>query len=316
MTNLPATTQAAALTPFDEIQRMGAAIAKSGLFGIKTPDQAVALMLIAQAEGRHPATVARDYDIIQGRPAKKAEAMLRDFQAAGGSVEWHQRDDKAADATFSPPRGNPVRVTWTVEKEAKAAGLAGKDNWKKFTRAMLHARCVSEGVRATWPAATSGMYVPEEVQDIAAEHAPAKARDVSPAEAFTGAPAREIPTATPQADALLPPAEEKRAKDAWKDDRAIELGWADRRAQTAAVMGYLDDAKGFSITAEWTAPRLKKLGRTTLWGLKPDELAELHQELRDAGDHGERFKSNGKTPPPQPDGPPQFADLPDDGVPF
>ncbi len=68
-----------AIVPMNEIERMAQAVAKSGLFGVKTPDQALALMLVAQAEGRHPALAARDYDIIQGRPAKKAEAMMRDF---------------------------------------------------------------------------------------------------------------------------------------------------------------------------------------------------------------------------------------------
>lgn len=56
-----------ALVPMNVIEKMGTAIAKSGLFGMKTPDQAVALMLIAQAEGMHPAIAARDYHVIQGR---------------------------------------------------------------------------------------------------------------------------------------------------------------------------------------------------------------------------------------------------------
>ena len=38
-----------------DVERMAIAIAKSGLFGAKSPEQAFALMLIAQAEGRHPA---------------------------------------------------------------------------------------------------------------------------------------------------------------------------------------------------------------------------------------------------------------------
>ena len=45
------------IIPFNEVQGMAAAIAKSGLFGMKTPDQALALMLVAQAEGQHPATI-------------------------------------------------------------------------------------------------------------------------------------------------------------------------------------------------------------------------------------------------------------------
>ena len=94
--------QPPALLTYSDLERFAIAIAQSGLFGIKTAPQALALMLIAQAEGRHPALAARDYDVIQGRPAKKAEAMARDFLDAGGKVEWHQLDDTAAIATFSP----------------------------------------------------------------------------------------------------------------------------------------------------------------------------------------------------------------------
>ena len=152
-----------------EIARVAEAVAKSGLFGIKTPDQALALMMIAQAEGRHPALAARDYDVIQGRPAKKAEAMMRDFMEAGGKVEWHALTDEVADATFSHQQGGSVRITWDM-KRAQAAGLGGKDNWKKFPRQMLRSRTVSEGVRTIWPMATSGMYEPGEAADIPPKH--------------------------------------------------------------------------------------------------------------------------------------------------
>ena len=67
-----------------DIERMARAFAASKLFGVQTPDQALALCLIAQAEGRHPASAAQDYHILQGRPAKKADAMLRDFLSGGG----------------------------------------------------------------------------------------------------------------------------------------------------------------------------------------------------------------------------------------
>jgi hypothetical protein len=52
---------------------------------------------------------------------------------------------------------------------ARKAGLADKDLWKKYPRSMLRSRVVSEGVRAVWPGATSGMYVPEEMADMTQE---------------------------------------------------------------------------------------------------------------------------------------------------
>jgi len=76
------------IIPYSDIERMANAITASKLFGVKTQNEAIALMLIAQAEGMHPATAARDYHVIQNRPALKADAMLARFQQAGGSVEW------------------------------------------------------------------------------------------------------------------------------------------------------------------------------------------------------------------------------------
>lgn len=147
-----------------DMERMAKAFAASKLFGVQNLDQALALMLVAQAEGRHPASAAQDYNIIQGRPAKKADAMLRDFLSAGGKVEWHALTDEKADATFSHPAGGSARIDWTL-KRAQAAGITNP-MWKKYPRQMLRSRAVSEGVRTVCPGATSGMYVPEEVQDI------------------------------------------------------------------------------------------------------------------------------------------------------
>ena len=60
------------LIPVSDLDRMATAMVGSKLFGLTTKEQALALMLVAQAEGLHPATAARDYHIIQGRPALKA----------------------------------------------------------------------------------------------------------------------------------------------------------------------------------------------------------------------------------------------------
>jgi hypothetical protein len=156
--------------PLQDMQTLAVAIAESQLFGIKTPEQALVLMAIAQAEGRHPVEAARDYDIINNRPAKKAEAMLRDFIQAGGKVQWHSLTDELADATFTHPQTGEVRIDWDMKRAQTAFGK--KDMYTKFPRQMLRSRVVSEGVRTLWPLATSGMYVPEEQADIPAHNGP------------------------------------------------------------------------------------------------------------------------------------------------
>jgi hypothetical protein len=153
------------LIPVNDIQTMAHAVVKSGLFGMKTVEQATALMLIAQAEGYHPALAARDYHIIQGRPTLKAETMMARFQQQGGKVEWKTLTDTEVTAVFSHPSGGSASITWTFE-QAKKAGLTNKDNWKNYPRAMLRARVVSEGIRTVYPGVVLGVYTPEEVQDI------------------------------------------------------------------------------------------------------------------------------------------------------
>lgn len=154
-----------ALVPVDQVERMALAVAKSGLFGVKTPDQAMALMLIAQAEGLHPAIAARDYHVINGRPTLKADAMLARFQTAGGSVRWSEYTDQRVVGTFSHPQGGSVEVAWTVDM-ATAAGLTKNPTWRSYPRQMLRARCISEGIRTVFPGVVVGTYTPEEVEDM------------------------------------------------------------------------------------------------------------------------------------------------------
>lgn len=164
----------AASYSFEQIQRMAAAFAKSRLFGVQDENQALSLMLYAQATGKHPALIMRDYDVIQGRLAKKSEVMLRDFQASGGRVEWAKYDDTGVTGIFTHPLApKPLEVGWDMAR-ATAAGLAGKDGsmYKKYPRAMFRSRVISEGVRATAPDVTEQMYTPEEVRAIEEEQAP------------------------------------------------------------------------------------------------------------------------------------------------
>ena len=99
------------IVPYQDIEKMAVAVAKSGLFNVKTPEEAMALMLVAQAEGSHPAIAARDYHVIQGRPALKADAMMARFQQAGGKVEWTEYTDERVTGVFSHPAGGSLAVT-------------------------------------------------------------------------------------------------------------------------------------------------------------------------------------------------------------
>jgi hypothetical protein len=170
------------LVPFSEMKEMANVMARSQMFG-KTPEQMLSLMLLAQAEGIHPATAAMEYDVIKGKPAINSRSALARFQSAGGSIRWISRKDTEAEAEFSHPLGGALKVKWDIER-AKKAGIYNKENkdgspnmWQKFPAQMLSARVVGEGVRAVYPACLSRLYLTEEVQDF---DTPKKERDVTP----------------------------------------------------------------------------------------------------------------------------------------
>jgi hypothetical protein len=158
-------TTTAITVPLSDLERMAQSVAKSNLFGMKTADQAMALMLIAQAEGVHPARAIQEYHVIDGRPALRADAMLARFQASGGRVEWTEYTDKRVSGRFTHPQGGSVEIDWDQDR-ARAAGLLNRKNWQSYPRQMLRARCISEGVRTVYPGASSGIYTAEEVQDM------------------------------------------------------------------------------------------------------------------------------------------------------
>jgi hypothetical protein len=166
-----------AVIPFQDVERMAVAMAKSNLFGVKTPEQALSLMLLSQAQGIHPAQAVQDYHLIQGKPALTTNAILSRFQMSGGKVEYHQYTDAICEATFSHPQGGSLRLSWTFP-QAQKAGLTNKDNWKQYPRAMLRSRVVAEGIRAVFPQVLGGMYSQEEVQDFDARPVPMK--DITP----------------------------------------------------------------------------------------------------------------------------------------
>ena len=227
-----------------DMERVALAIAKGGLFGSTDPNAVLTLCMLAQAEGQHPAVVFRDYHIISGKPAKKSEAMQRDFLLAGGKIEWHRLDDECVEATFSHPAGGSVKIAWDNARVAQAQ-LGGNAMHKKYPRQMKKARVIAEGVRTVWPSATSGLYETGEVQDIVADN-----------------PSPVAPIAKRARDIKAEPVSDKARQNA--------EGWV--RDQVATVANASDlDALDAIIAGGHKA--VGKLAR---------EHADLHQQVQDA----------------------------------
>jgi len=186
------------IVPLADIQQMAEVAASSKMFGFKNPQEAMAIMLLCQAESLHPAVAMRDYHVIQGRPALKADAMLARFQQAGGSVNWKEYTNDKVTGLFSHPSGGALEVSWSLA-QAKAIGIANKDNWKNYPRAMLRARVISEGIRSVYPGCVVGVYTPEEVQDFDSPRNQAP-KDMGMAERVEPVSTPEIPPSIEEAD--------------------------------------------------------------------------------------------------------------------
>ena len=107
------------LVPVTDMKSMATSIVKSGFYGFKSEDQVMAIMAVAQAEGKHPASVVQEYDVIQGRPALKSQAILARFQMAGGKVEYGTYTDDKVEMTFSHPAGGSLTLSWTMKQASK-----------------------------------------------------------------------------------------------------------------------------------------------------------------------------------------------------
>jgi len=154
------------IIPVSDMTVMADSIVKSGFYGFKTKEQVMAVMLVAQAENKHPASVVQEYDIIQGKPALKSQAILARFQLSGGSVQWDVVTPKAVKGTFKHPQGGSLTVEWTIEM-AKQAGIYREGSgWSKYPEDMLRARVISRAVRSIYPACILGHYATEEVMDF------------------------------------------------------------------------------------------------------------------------------------------------------
>ena len=149
-----------------ELETMSKKVAQSNFLGTRNESEIFTLFMIAQAEGKNPVQASMEYSIIQGKPALKSQATLIRFQKAGGKIEYIKRDDTECKIKFSHPQAGELTVSWTLETANKAGLNLNRDNWKKYPRQMLAARCIAEGVRALYPACLDGLYLVEEVQDF------------------------------------------------------------------------------------------------------------------------------------------------------
>ncbi len=153
---------------FTTTQKIAETLVKSGILprGIDTPAKAFAVIVKGWEIGVGPMRALTGIHLIEGKPSVSPELKLERFRERGGRVGWIRSDATVAECKFTAPNGDTHTETVTLE-EMKTAGVAGKDNWRKYPKSMLRARCVAFGLRALGEG--DGSYTPDELGTVTAE---------------------------------------------------------------------------------------------------------------------------------------------------
>lgn len=146
--------------------------------GLTTPEAVVATIITGAELGLSPMQAIRSIHIIDGKPTMSSDLMVAMVKRHEACKFFRLVESSGQVATYETQRAGdpePTRMSFSIE-EAKSAGLASKDVWKKFAAAMLRARCASSLARAVYPDLVMGIYDPDELDNT---HAP-EPRDVTP----------------------------------------------------------------------------------------------------------------------------------------
>jgi hypothetical protein len=152
---------------FGEIQALSAALAASKLFGVQSPEQALAIVLTGQDLGLSAAQSLRAIYVVQGKPVVSADALVAAVLSSGHCAYWVTRESTPERCTVETQRkGSPApeSVTWTRE-DADRAKLTSKDIWKSYPADMLRHRACAVLARRVYPDVVLGIYAPAELPE-------------------------------------------------------------------------------------------------------------------------------------------------------
>lgn len=169
----PVSDKSTALVPTNlgDVMRLSAELAKSALLPQelrgKTAD-VLATILAGEELGIKPMAALRSIHIIKGKPVLSADGMVAVVLGSGLAEYFTCTESTGAVATYETKRrGSPTpqRMSFTID-EAKAAGLASGDNWKRYGAAMLRARAKAALARDVYPDALAGVYEEGEAREF------------------------------------------------------------------------------------------------------------------------------------------------------
>lgn len=172
-----------ATTPLSERQRYALALSEAGelvpknfwtkpapapgggLIPARPNPGAILYMLeVAAMIGVNPMVGLTNIHIIEGKPSLSANLQAALVREAGHRLRvWMDGTTAVCEIVRSDDPDFAFRVEWGDE-QMNAAGLANKDNWRKYQRSMKKARAITECIREACPEVLMGAtYSPDEL---------------------------------------------------------------------------------------------------------------------------------------------------------
>jgi hypothetical protein len=131
-----------------DIQVLGQMMIDSGFFkDVRSVSQACVKIIAGAALGYDPFTSMNAFHIIEGKVTPTAGEIAARIKRSGKyDFRIDLLEDRGCVLSFTQS-GALVGQSSFVESDAKAAGLANKDVWKKYARNMYFARALTNGAR-------------------------------------------------------------------------------------------------------------------------------------------------------------------------
>lgn len=291
-----------ALQNFEPIEKIGKAIAMSGMFGCQDAYQGLIIALDCYIRGMPLLEYQSRNHMIMGKPSMKYDAMLADFDALEGCrhAVIDKTPERASVALFQTVGGeeleNLFTLTWEdaqkevfpyegkesaiLEKLARGEKppLKAKYATPRSRAIMLFARCVSDAIRSVAPQVSAGRYTPEEIEDFAES-------PVIGSTARVASPATEPPKIqeSPKKETIADPPKAEAVESAPPATEEVKTGQPVQRAHVSEPITSEQDAKIRKLIVD-----LKKVGITVAPGIKDilrskgmESLADLSIESAD-----------------------------------
>jgi hypothetical protein len=245
---------------------------------IENLPQAMAILQYGRELGLPPMTSFQNISLIKGKPTLSAHLIGARLKNAGHDYYVKEFTDTKVEICFlsKNEKIGEQCFTYTAE-DAKTAGNFNKDNYKKYPKQMLYARCLTLGGRIVAPEVLAGIYAPEEFNeenDSSGSTSQTKQENTREKVKVEEVPPKKTPKKTSKSVSNKK-TEEKPKEEEKKEEIDVEnINKANEEAMNKALDRFYDLASLLRIEDKATKDLLEKNKAKTIEEILPATLEE------------------------------------------